>query len=207
MSQTNEEYSRGYLPHIHVDGGQTITLRLNDSLPVASFKQMMAMADSGEERRRLTDRFLDQGRGSCILERPEVADIVRDSILWCDGKKYDLKDWVIMPNHAHVSYNNGRKKPTRLTGEIKTFTTNQILKTCDDLEAPIWQAGTFDRYIRDGVHDFNVQRYIWFNPVRAGLVEDPWDWEYSSIHDSKFDEDELRKWFEQHQDGFWDLGA
>ncbi|MFP4600833.1 MAG: transposase [Persicimonas sp.] len=206
MSKTKDNYSRGYLPHIHADRGQTITLRLHDSLPVAAYKRMLAMADSPSERSRLTERFLDEGRGSCILKRPEVAEIVRDSILWSDGKKYDLKDWIIMPNHAHVSYDNGRKKPTRVAGEIKSFTSNEILKVCDDQEAPIWLPGTFDRYIRDAAHDFNVQCYIWFNPVRAGLVDDPWEWEYSSIHDSPFDQDELRRWFEKNKDGFWGHG-
>ncbi|MFP4598139.1 MAG: transposase, partial [Persicimonas sp.] len=177
-STDEKEYSRGYLPHVHTKRGQTITLRLHDSLPVAKYKQMLAMADNAKERYEITDRFLDEGRGSCILKRPEVAEIVRDSILWCDGKKYDLKDWVIMSNHAHMSYFNGRKPPTRVAGEIKSFTTNEIIKTCDDIDAPIWLPGTFDRYIRGGRHDFNVQRYIWFNPVRAGLVDDPWDWEF-----------------------------
>jgi putative DNA methylase len=206
MTNTEIKYSRGYLPHIHTEHGQTITLRLHDSLPVASFKRMEATADSPEERHKVVARFLDEGRGSCILERPEVAAIVRDSILWCDGRKYDLKDWVVMPNHAHVSYLNGRKIPTRVAGEIKSFTAKEIIKVSEDVEAPVWMPGTFDRYIRDEVHDFNVQRYIWFNPVRAGLVEDPWDWEFSSIHDSPFDKEELRRWFEQNKDGFWDNG-
>jgi REP element-mobilizing transposase RayT len=206
MANTQREYSRGYLPHIHAEKGQTVTLRLHDSLPVSVFNRIKAMADSGEERNKLTERFLDEGRGSCILQRPEAAAIVRDSILWSDGKKYDLRDWVVMPNHAHVSYDKGRKRPTTLVGEIKSFTASKLIDKFDDVEAPVWLPGTFDRYIRDGAHAFNVQRYIWFNPVRAGLVDDPWDWEFSSIHDSVFDKDELRRWFEEHQDGFWSCG-
>ncbi len=207
MTQIDEQnYSRGYLPHIHADRRQTITLRLYDSLPIPVLKRALAMADNGAERNRLLERFLDEGRGSCILQRPEVAEIVRDSILWCDGRKYDLVDWVIMPNHAHVSYDHGRKKPTRIAGEIKSFTAHEIVRACDDVEAPVWLSGTFDRYVRNELHDFNVQRYIWFNPVRAGLVDEPWDWEFSSIHDSKFDKDELRRWFEAHRDGFWNCG-
>jgi REP element-mobilizing transposase RayT len=124
--------------------------------------------------------------------------------LWCDGELYDLKDWVIMPNHGHVSYGNGELPPTEIAGKIKGFTSWKIGKEFPHLKGKIWQENTFDRYIRDAHHDFVVRHYFWFNPVRAGLVDDPWDWEWSSIHDTDFSEQKLRRWFEKHRDVFWD---
>ncbi len=205
MQDTDEWYDRGYIPHFHAeDSPQTITIRLRDSLPVAAYKRVLAMARNKRERAILVDRMLDQGRGSCILERPPIARIVRDSILHCDGQYYDLKNWVIMPNHVHIDYANGTLSPTELGGKLKGFTSWKIGRKFPELAGPIWQKGTFDRFIRDGAHAFFVQNYFWFNPVRAGLAEHPWNWEWSSIHDSKFDKEVLRRWFERHRDTFWD---
>jgi REP element-mobilizing transposase RayT len=38
----------------------------------------------------------------------------------------------------------------------------------------------FDRYIRDERHFANAVQYIHENPVKAGLVENPEDWPFSS---------------------------
>ena len=54
-----------------------------------------------EESRRLM-KFLDMGHGDCCLFRPEIADIVQEGLLHLHGRCYDLKAWVVMPNHVHT---------------------------------------------------------------------------------------------------------
>lgn len=198
-------YDRGYLPHFHDEEcPQSITLRLADSLPVAVYKRITASAVSEREKAAMVDRCLDSGRGRCLLERPTASEIVREAILWSDGRRFDLKEWVIMPNHVHISYTNAPEPPTITAGKIKSFTANRLADEFDDVDGQVWQRGVFDRYIRGERHAFNLSNYFWFNPVRAGLAESPFDWEFSSIHDSPFEEEELRRWFERHREHFWE---
>jgi putative DNA methylase len=44
------------------------------------------------------------GYGKCWLKQPEVAQIVKETLLLHDKKKYELFAWVVMPNHGHILY-------------------------------------------------------------------------------------------------------
>jgi putative transposase len=46
----------------------------------------------------------------------------------------------------------------------------------------LWQPGFYDRIVRGWPHLLEVIEYIHANPVKAGLVDDPSDYEYSSAH-------------------------
>ena len=45
---------------------------------------------------------LDQCHGDCLLRQPELAGIVAKSLTHFDGQRYDLTDFVVMPNHVHL---------------------------------------------------------------------------------------------------------
>ena len=45
---------------------------------------------------------LDYGYGACELARPEIADMVSNSLLHFDGERYTMGDFVVMPNHVHL---------------------------------------------------------------------------------------------------------
>ena len=45
---------------------------------------------------------LDACHGACVLKRPELSAIVAESLLYHDGKKYVVSDYIVMPNHVHV---------------------------------------------------------------------------------------------------------
>jgi len=46
------------------------------------------------------------------------------------------------------------------------------------IEASIWQADYFDRYLRNGDSYSDKWQYVELNPVRAGLVETADQWPY-----------------------------
>jgi REP element-mobilizing transposase RayT len=48
------------------------------------------------------DEYLDQGHGECVLQQPELSEIVANSLLHFDGERYELTDFVVMPNHVHL---------------------------------------------------------------------------------------------------------
>jgi len=49
-------------------------------------------------------------------------------------------------------------------------------------EKGVWQRRFWENCIRDEADYREHMRYCWKNPVKHGLVENPEDWPYSSIH-------------------------
>lgn len=175
-------HRRGYLPHF--DGGattQTITFRLADSLPKNIYEALLAKADDASTRLKYLDTMIDKGHGSCLLKNSLNAKLVQDALCFFDGQRYRLIAWIIMPNHVHVMIE--QMEGHRL-GDIvhswKKFTANRINKRRGTTEA-VWAEDYFDRYIRDADHYERVVAYIENNPVKAGLVGKPQDWEFSSF--------------------------
>jgi len=139
-----------------------------------------------------------------IFSRKIYADIVLESLKYCRSKK-GLKLWayVIMTNHVHliVSAENGNLSD--IMRDFKNFTATQILKTIDnEFESRRkWMLKIFEiagqkhkgrqKYqfwahtnhaIELENYKFTLQKlaYIHLNPVRAGYVEEPDEWMYSS---------------------------
>jgi REP element-mobilizing transposase RayT len=174
-------HDRGYLPHF--DAGATlqmVTFRLADSLPAAAYAELVAAAADDADRRRRVERIIDEGRGACILADPENAGIVAEALHHCDGERYRLLAYVVMPNHVHVLIE--QFEGFRL-GEVvsswKLFTAKALNRRLG-AEGAVWAADYHDRFIRDAAHLANAVRYIEENPVKAGLVASPGDWRYSS---------------------------
>jgi REP element-mobilizing transposase RayT len=182
-------HSRGYLPHLDVAGEiQALTFRLADALPrkvVEVWKMELAREGMESEKReqRLREqvaRFEDAGHGSCMLNRPEFAEIVQTAFLHFDGDRYHLLEWCVMPNHVHVLVHCGFGTTLGvIVRSWKTFTARKIhgrLGTSGSL----WAVDYHDRYIRDLDHLANARAYIRNNPVKAGLCERPEDWLWGS---------------------------
>ena len=173
-------FTRGYLPHF--DGGavvQTITFRLADSLPRGIYKKLLAIADDGE-RRRLTNRLIDEGRGACLLGAPENAEIVARALNHFDGARYKLLARVIMPNHVHVLIEQIEgHRLDKIVHSWKSFTAKEINRRLGT-DGRVWARDYFDRLVRDERHYVNALYYIGNNPVKAGLVRLAEDWAFSS---------------------------
>jgi|SRR5690554_5319621 len=200
-------YSRGYLPHYDTDQyPQMITYRLADSLPKKVVERLLRNLDENDDVRRARfEEFLDNGYGSCLLKDHDFAQIVVDNWKFYDGKHYQLLDWVVMPNHAHVVYDRPTRSMPKIVQAWKSYSSHAIkskLGTTNDGNS-LWQADYFDRYARDERHLFNMQCYIFLNPVRAGLVDDPFDWPYSSIHKHELLRPSIMRWWQNCRERFW----
>jgi len=179
-------YDRRRLPHFD-DGSsfQFITTRLADSVPLSVIDrwqmELEHLGDQGKlEMRKRIEKYLDKGHGECHFKKRQVAEIVRDSLFFNDGKKYSLNSWVIMPNHVHVLLRQCEGiSLEEITQAFKSYTAHKINKLLGR-RGEFWQAEVFDRYIRDRRHCGNVIRYIENNPVKAGLCESKVDWEFGS---------------------------
>ena len=178
------------LPHFDAEVTQSITIRLEDSLPKEVLHRLEAelkdvKIDRSLERIRRIESLLDNGYGSCILGEFQCAKIVQDALLFLDGKRFDLRYWVVMPNHVHFL---ARFEPHQTLEKglhsLKSYTSNELKKLYPEM-GPIWQGEYFDRYIRSEEHYWNAVNYIHRNPVVAKLCTVPADFRWSSAFEER----------------------
>jgi REP element-mobilizing transposase RayT len=192
-------HTRGYLPHVKREGASYfVTFRLTDSLPkevLLRFEREHAEAlrrlptkaspeaveEVHRELLRKIERFLDQGAGACYLRRPEIADMIAESLQHFHGEQYLLDDWVVMPNHVHL-----------VLWPMPAFTLSEILKSRKRHTArqanlilgrtgeTFWQRESYDHWIRNDEEKAGICRYLRLNPVKAGLCQTPEEWKWSS---------------------------
>lgn len=203
-------YSRGYLPHFDQPGlTQVITFRLGDSLPAEVYVEWELLCDraSDAQRRERLDEYLDAGYGACHLRDPRMAKVVEDALLHFDGRRYKLLAWVVMPNHVHViiempglgapASSRREMTPPRHAGKMPAFpglariihSWNSYTSTQANLilgcGGAFWQREYYDRVVRDQRHLRRAIEYIHNNPVKAGLVQRPEEWQFSSAWEGR----------------------
>jgi len=193
-------HSRGFLPHVKREGASYfVTFRLADSLPkdvLLEFlrkraEQLRALEQGKQTKdtlelierdyRREVERYLDKGSGACWLRRPDIADLVASALRHFEGERYDLRAWVIMPNHAHAVV---WPMPNHLLGDIlhswKRFTSREANKILGRVGQDFWQPESYDHWIRNEDEKARIVRYIVNNPVKSRLCRAPGEWRWSS---------------------------
>ena len=186
-------YTRGYLPHNDQAGQiQFITYHLADSLPADVVERLAQELESLPpekqeiHRRKRIEEWMDAGHGSCVLENQVLAGMIVDNWRRYSADRYDLLEWVVMPNHVHVLIRprDGFALP-KIVQAWKGYSGKKIaeylrLRRTEHNLPRIWHREYWDRFIRDARHFQNAVDYIHQNPVKAGLVASPKDWPWSS---------------------------
>jgi REP element-mobilizing transposase RayT len=175
-------HERGYLPHRDEPGlTQFVTFRLADAFPAARRSEWEALwaIENDRERRAQLEAYLDQGHGECHLRRPEIAALVEDALRHYHGQRYELRAWVVMPNHVHLLFKVANVPMSNILEDRKRYTAREANKVLGRRGA-FWQADYWDTYMRDAAHELTSRRYIENNPVKAFLVRAPKDWPWSS---------------------------
>jgi putative transposase len=99
-----------------------------------------------------------------------------------DRQIFQLYEFVVMPDHFHLLL---APKPSlaleRAMQFVKDGFSHRFMKeTCSCME--VWERSFTNHRVRD-IADYEQHRkYVHLNPVRAGLVELPQDYPYSSAH-------------------------
>jgi REP element-mobilizing transposase RayT len=128
------------------------------------------------------DRLLDQAaRGPDWLKYPRIARIAADAIErgHTELRFYQLHVYVVMSNHVHLLI-TPVADVRRIMRGLKGVTAYQANRILGRRGQPFWQDESFDHWVRDGLELERIVSYIEFNPVKAGLVEYPEDWLWSS---------------------------
>jgi putative transposase len=109
---------------------------------------------------------------------------------------FDLRAWVLMPDHVHMILVPGDatqamgdvlrsiKQPVaqRIVNDLRRREHRALARLATPQGAiRLWQeGGGFDRNIRDEAEYHKEVAYIHFNPVKRGLAAEPVDYEWSS---------------------------
>ena len=140
-----------------------------------------------------------------IFTRKEYRDIMLDSFTYCRQEKaLELFCYVTMSNHVHVMVRSKTGKLSDTIRDLKKHTSKQILRVAltSNLESRRnWLKVVFEYHAEYNRRVADMQlwthenhavelssnemldtrmQYIHENPVRAGLVEKPEDYLYSS---------------------------
>ena len=124
----------------------------------------------------LEDRYL------CDLTDARLAPIIVNALQHWHEVKYDLDEYTVMPDHVHVLLcpvrtEGGWVALPRIVGGLKGWMAHQINRMLGR-RGTLWQDETFDHVVRGPKEFGQIARYIWMNPFRAGLVDNPahWPW-------------------------------
>ena len=175
-------HERGYLPHRDAPGlTQFVTFRVFDSFPESLRHEWehLSRIENDRERRAELEAYLDRGRGHCPLRSPEVAKVVENNLCNFAQSRYELRAWVIMPNHVHVLFKTADVPMSEIVGAWKKHTARLANKLMEKRGA-FWAEDYFDVFMRDSAHELGTIRYIEANPSKAKLVLDPKGWPWSS---------------------------
>jgi putative transposase len=156
--------------------------------------------DVGREllvRRRHLPHWQQGGRTYFVTFRsvrgplPDEAKIlVRKEILAGHGKRYDLAFGVVMPDHTHLIFRPREREHglwwdlAVIMKSIKGASARRINQALGS-QGPVWQNENFDRIVRDEDEYQEKWRYMYENPLRASLVDDPEEYAFfiqSSSH-------------------------
>lgn len=96
--------------------------------------------------------------------------------------KYQLHDFVVMPNHFHVLISVGRElsieKAVQFIKGGFAFRAGKAL----GFHAPVWSHGFSEARVLSPESYIEHRRYIFENPVKKGLAESPEAFPFSSAH-------------------------
>jgi len=142
----------------------------------------------------LTDDALDAALAEQRwLERSEIADLILENLFHHAGQLFRLWAFVVMSNHIHVlieplSLGDRRKSEpgdddfvalAQITHSLKSYTAKRA-NILLNREGAFWQEESFDHWVRNEKEFARILAYIENNPVKAGLVDSPEKWRWSS---------------------------
>jgi putative transposase len=127
-----------------------------------------------ELQRIMSDRWndhLDQCHGACVLRRPELAKVVAESLRYFDGDRYELADFVVMPNHVHLlAVFPDEAAQLKQCESWKHYTAAKINKRLGRKNR-FWQQDAFAHLVRSAEQFQYLRQYIADNPKKANLQQ------------------------------------
>jgi putative transposase len=107
---------------------------------------------------------------------PVEQEVVLNHIKECDKVYYSLAAAVVLPDHVHMILTpNAGYELDRIMKGIKGPSARRI-NILRGASGSVWQDESFDRIIRDQNEFQEKVKYMFNNPVKSGLTDDPWNY-------------------------------
>lgn len=128
-------------------------------------------------------------RGSALLTH-QIARLRAAVRQTRQERPFYIDAWVVLPDHIHAVWTlpDGDVDYSTRWGAIKArFSAglpegHKRASHEQRREKGIWQRRFWEHHLRDEADYAAHVRHCWMNPVKHGLVTQPQDWPYSSIH-------------------------
>lgn len=153
-----------------------------------------------------------------VFSRESYKEIFVNSLKYCqEHKGLNLHAWVIMTNHVHLIISSNSNKIENLVRDIKKYSSKKIVAAINENPTESrkeWMLNLFSyagrnnsnnkvyQFWKQDYHPIELDNheklkqrldYLHENPVRSGLVWEPWHYKYSSAIDYYTNEQGLIK--------------
>jgi putative transposase len=122
-------------------------------------------------------------RGPIFFEQRNWGFFIKQLRKYFDPELADIVAYCLMPNHYHLLI---LSKSDRIGLEVMqplAVSYTKAINTQQNRVGPLFQRPYQVRQVISENHLAWLSRYIHMNPVEAGLVTNPVDWQYSSYRD------------------------
>jgi putative transposase len=151
-----------------------------------------------------------------VFSRESYKEIFVNSLKYCqEHKGLTLHAWVIMTNHVHLIMSSNTNKIEDIVRDLKKYTSKKIVAAIQENPTESrkeWMLNLFSfagksnsnnkdfQFWKQDYHPIELNSaaklkerldYLHENPVRSGLVWEPWHYKYSSAIDYYTNEDGL----------------
>lgn len=141
-------------------------------------------------------RFSQQQYGTCFFVTTTFKEwaplgnlngfypALTESLVFCTTKfSVLIAGYVLMPTHIHLLIFVDGLKLSGFMRDFKKFIAQKVIRDLKGKGESVWM----HRYDRVAIYSNRILReklnYIHHNPVKAGLVKNSEDWEWSSARD------------------------
>ena len=143
-----------------------------------------------------------------VFSREQYKELFVESLKYCQQNKgLVLHAWVIMTNHVHLIISSNNNKIEHIVRDLKKYTSKQIIKSIQENDTESRKDWMLNMFAYAGNNNNNNKEYQFWkqdyhpiqldtvqkmkqrldylheNPVRSGLVWEPWYYKYSSALD------------------------
>jgi len=128
---------------------------------------------------RYSLRFSTHGRARLFINDAHVDAVTTQIRRSADEDQFAVLAYCFMPDHLHLVV-EGLAETSDLRRFIKVMKQRAAYVFRVTFKVPfLWQEGYYERVLRSDEASGIVVRYVFANPVRAGLVSSPWEYPYS----------------------------
>jgi putative transposase len=142
-----------------------------------------------------------------VFTRKKYADEIIKNLNYCiEHKGLEIYEFCIMSNHLHLICSAKDGEVGKVIRDFKSFTAKEIIRSIDEnpqesrkewllymfryfakgsspkCEFQFWQHHNHPVWLESRKFILQRTRYIWNNPVKAGIVSEPQHYIYSSAN-------------------------